>query len=194
MQHTSPYKTIRWPNVFIGILGLFFLNNLVNAQESVRFNTQIRPLLSDRCFACHGPDEKQRAADLRLDQRHFAIAGDAGKAAIVPGRPADSLLLARIQSHDPAEVMPPPSAKRKPFTAAEVALLSRWIEQGAKYEDHWAFLPLTRPAPPDVQQEDCPRGAEDRFLLAQLEAHQIQPAPVADRAELWRRVALDLTG
>lgn len=194
MQHTSPYKTIRWPNVFIGILGLFFLNNLVNAQESVRFNTQIRPLLSDRCFACHGPDEKQRAADLRLDQRHFAIAGDAGKAAIVPGRPADSLLLARIQSHDPAEVMPPPSAKRKPFTAAEVALLSRWIEQGAKYEDHWAFLPLTRPAPPGVQQADWPRGAEDRFLLAQLEAHQIQPAPVADRAVLWRRVALDLTG
>ena len=164
------------------------------AEEPIRFTTQIRPLLSDRCFACHGPDDKGRQANLRLDQRASATQMTSGAAAIVPRRPAQSTLLVRIRSHDPDLVMPPPAAKRKPFSEAEVALISRWIEQGAEYEDHWSLRPLSQPGLPAVQNRGWSRGPIDQFLLANLEFQRISPAPEAERAVLLRRVALDLTG
>ena len=110
--------------------------------QAVDFESQIKPLLSDRCFACHGPDEKKRKADLRLDLRGEALADLGGYSAIVPGKPDESELLARVGHEDPSELMPPPESKRGALTKTEVALLRRWIEQGAPYQGHWAFEPV----------------------------------------------------
>jgi hypothetical protein len=119
--------------------------------EPVRFNEQIRPLLSDRCFACHGPDAKRREADLRLDVRADAVGDGDGPRGIVPGKPQASAVWERITSTDPELQMPPASAKKPKFTPAELALIRRWIEEGAEYEGHWAFLPLKEPRPPEVK-------------------------------------------
>ncbi|HET6422214.1 MAG TPA: c-type cytochrome domain-containing protein, partial [Planctomycetaceae bacterium] len=118
------------------------------AADRVRFNEQIRPLLSDRCFACHGPDGKRREADLRLDVREHAIGMGDGPQGIVPGKPEESPVWQRITATDPDLQMPPPSAKKPKFTDAELQLLRRWIEDGAEYEGHWAFLPLKAVTPP----------------------------------------------
>jgi hypothetical protein len=114
----------------------------VGAAEEVRFNRDIRPILSDRCFYCHGPDERNRKAGLRLDTFEGATKDRGGYRAIAPGKPDESELLRRVSTHDAAEVMPPPASKKEPLTAAEVGLLRRWIEQGAAYEGHWAFQQL----------------------------------------------------
>ena len=157
--------------------------------EKVSFNAHIRPILSNQCFACHGPDEKHRDADLRLDTREGALADLGGYAAVVPGKPDDSELIKRIISHDPDEVMPPPKSKKPPLGEREVALLRRWIEQGAEYEGHWAFLPLTKPTPPDGEEHPI-----DAFIRARLASEGLTPSPDADPATLIRRLSLDLTG
>jgi hypothetical protein len=157
--------------------------------EKVRFNAHIRPILSNQCFACHGPDEKHRDADLRLDTREGALADLGGYAAVVPGKPGDSELIKRITSHDPDEVMPPPKSKKPPLGEHEVALLRRWIEQGAEYEGHWAFLPLTKATPPDGEEHPI-----DAFIRARLASEGLTPSPDADPATLIRRLSLDLTG
>lgn len=159
--------------------------------DRVRFNEQIRPLLSDRCFACHGPDGKRREADLRLDLRANAVGEADGPGAIVPGKPSESHLWKRITSADPDLQMPPPSAKKPKFTADELSLLRRWIEEGAEYEGHWAFLPLRVTPPPPVPQVAHPI---DAFIRARLLVAGLTPSPPADRATLLRRVTLDLTG
>jgi hypothetical protein len=161
------------------------------AAERVRFNDQIRPLLSDRCNACHGPDEKRREADLRLDTRAGAIGDPQGTHAIIPGRPDDSPLWQRITSTDPDVQMPPPTAKKPRFTAAELALIRRWIEEGAEYEGHWAFLPLRTDLPPTMSGAQNP---VDAFIRAKLAETGIAPSPAADRATLIRRLTLDLSG
>lgn len=158
--------------------------------ERVRFNEQIRPILSDKCFQCHGPDEKTREADLRLDDRTAAV--DFG--AIAPGMPEASEILARITTDDPDLRMPPASAKKTPLTAAEIELLRRWIAEGAEYEGHWAFLPLRDDPPPAVQDSDWVRNPIDQFVLARLERAGLAPSRTADRATLIRRVYLDLVG
>ncbi len=157
--------------------------------DKVRFNAHIRPILSNQCFACHGPDEKHRDADLRLDTREGALADLGGYAAVVPGKPDDSELIKRIISHDPDEVMPPPKSKKPPLGEREVALLRRWIEQGAEYEGHWAFLPLTKATPPDGEENPI-----DAFIRARLASEGLTPSPEADPATLIRRLSLDLTG
>lgn len=164
----------------------------VNGGERIRFNQQIRPLLSDRCFACHGPDAKRREADLRLDLRPDAIGEASGPTGIVPGNPDESPLWKRITSADADDQMPPPSAKKPHFTPDELKLIRQWIEEGAEYEGHWAFLPLGHFAPPPVTI--TAKGAIDAFVRSKLSAAGIKPSPAADRATLLRRVTLDLTG
>ena len=162
--------------------------------SAVRFNDHIRPILSDNCFACHGPDEKNRKAKFRLDTREGMIADLGGYAAVVPGKPDASELLKRIASHDPDEVMPPPKSKKPRLAERDVALLRKWIEQGAPYEGHWAFLPLRDEAPPAVRNTAWSRNGIDRFILARLERDGIAPSPETDRPTLIRRAWLDLLG
>lgn len=162
--------------------------------KSWQYNRDVRPILSNHCFACHGPDDKSRQANLRLDQRDRALAMlESGRVAIVPGKPDQSELLKRIASHDPDVVMPPPSTN-KTLTVAEQAVLKRWIEHGAEYQQHWAFVVPTRPELPSVKDVSWARNEIDRFVLARLEAEGLKPSPPAEPATLLRRVSLDLTG
>ncbi len=166
----------------------------VAAAQDVQFNRDIRPILSDRCFYCHGPDEKNRKAGLRLDTFEGATKDRGGYKAIAPGRPDESELIRRVTSHEPGEVMPPPAAKKLAVTLQEAELLRRWIAQGAKYEGHWAFQPLARTAPPTVKNTKWVRNDIDRFILARIEQAGLQPSPQADARTLIRRLSLDLTG
>ncbi len=165
--------------------------------REIRYGRDIRPLLSDRCFLCHGTDEATRAMGLRLDVRADAIADRGGFAAIVPGDAEASDLWHRITSADPHEVMPPPEAGRRPFSDEELALIRDWIDAGAPYESHWAFDPPVRPP---VPQPAAPPHAGfvhneiDAFVLQAMRAAGVTPSPPADRATLLRRVFLDLTG
>jgi hypothetical protein len=158
--------------------------------EKVTFNAHIRPIFSDTCFACHGFDAKKREADLRLDTPEGAYAKlkDSELHAIVPGKPNESAILAHIFSDDPDEVMPPPKF-HKVLTERQKLLVRRWVEQGAQYEKHWAFSPITKPAPATSASSPI-----DHFILAKLENEGIEPAPVANKATLLRRLSLDLTG
>jgi hypothetical protein len=160
----------------------------------VRFNRDVRPILADRCFSCHGPDEGRRKAGLRLDRRESAIARRKSRApAIVPGKTDASPLVERIFSDNPAEAMPPP-ASRKVLTTAEKEVLRRWVAQGAEYEPHWAFLPPKRPPLPRVKEAAWLRNGVDNFILTRLEKEGLHPAPEAEKTTLIRRVTLDLTG
>ncbi|MFM8984839.1 MAG: DUF1553 domain-containing protein [Planctomycetia bacterium] len=161
----------------------------VRAAEIPSYNKDIRPILVENCFSCHGADSATRAADLRLDVRDDAVESGA----IVPGDPDSSAILDRIHSDDPDEVMPPPAAK-KTLSADQKKLLERWIAAGAEYEPHWSFIPPVRPALPAVKDEKWVRTPIDRFILGRLEAAGLAPAPEADRRTLARRVTLDLTG
>ncbi len=163
-------------------------------QPAVDFSRQVRPILSENCFACHGPDEHQRKAKLRLDTKDGAFGKlRHGGFALVPGKPAESRLLARIMAHDPSDVMPPPKTGKK-LTPEQIALLTRWVEQGAKWSTHWAFMPPVRPALPKVHDTAWSRNPIDYFILARLEAEGLHPSPEADKETLLRRVTLDLTG
>jgi mono/diheme cytochrome c family protein len=155
----------------------------------IRFNRDIRPILADRCFACHGPDAAQRQGDLRLDQRDDAIAS-----AIIPGKSAESELVRRIASVDPEEQMPPASAHKPLLTEAERQRVAQWIDEGAPYEPHWSMAPLTRPETPRVTNHLWARGPVDLFVLAPLEEAGISPSRPANAGELLRRLSFDLTG
>jgi hypothetical protein len=159
------------------------------AADGLSFNKDIRSILVENCFSCHGADSAGRKADLRLDKRDDAVESGA----IVPGDVDSSVMLDRIFSDDPEEVMPPPSAK-KPLSPEHKELLKRWIAEGAEYEPHWSFIPPTRPEPPAVKNEGWVRNPIDRFILARLESEGLSPAPEADRRTLARRLSLDLTG
>jgi hypothetical protein len=161
--------------------------------ETVDFNTQIQPILSENCYACHGPDEAKVEGDLRLDDRTLALKGGESGKAIVPGDPAKSLLLKRIQHSDPDEVMPPPEKKDR-LKPEQVALIRQWIEEGAEWGLHWAFVPPVRPPLPEVKNAAWVKNPIDRFVLAKLEAQGLSPSPEADAATLLRRLWLDLTG
>lgn len=161
---------------------------------SVSYNRDIRALLSDHCYACHGPDEKTRKAGLRLDLEAEAVkALKSGHHAIVPGDPSKSTLVERILQTDPNEIMPPPELK-KPLSAAQIELLRRWIAEGARYEGHWAYVAPERPEPPSVRATGWPRNDVDAFVLAKLEKEGLRPTPEATKEKLLRRVTLDLTG
>ncbi len=159
------------------------------AAEAPRYNREVRPILAEHCFRCHGPDSALRKGELRLDRRELAIE----KQAIRPGDAEHGGVIERIFSADPEEVMPPP-ATHKDLSAAEKETLKRWIAAGAEYEPHWSFLAPRRGEPPAVKNEAWPRNAIDRFVLARLEAEGLEPAPEADRRVLARCLSLDLTG
>ena len=164
------------------------------AEAKLDFNRDVRPILSDRCFSCHGPDNEDRHAGLRLDLRDAAIGPlDSGLTAVVPGDPAKSEIIARITSTDPDVVMPPPRLN-KPITPAEADILKRWITEGAEYRGHWAFERVERPTVPEVKTTAWPKNPIDRFILARLEQEGLAPNPEADKVTLARRLALDLTG
>ncbi|MBC7821503.1 MAG: DUF1549 domain-containing protein, partial [Planctomycetaceae bacterium] len=164
------------------------------AAEKVSFDRDVRPILSNHCWKCHGPDANERKAGLRLDQRESAIKpAESGKPAIVPSKPSDSELLRRILSSDSDEQMPPAS-QNKPLSAAQKDILKRWIEQGATFEQHWSFRTVTRPPLPNVKNKAWPKSPIDHFILARLESEGLLPSLEADRETLIRRVTLDLTG
>ncbi len=164
------------------------------AADKVDFQRQIRPLLADKCFACHGRDAEHREGSLRLDERAAALkGGDSEQPAIVPGKPGQSELVRRILASDDAERMPPPDSK-KSLSAAEKELLKQWVAEGAEYQSHWAFTAPVRPAVPQVKDQAWPKNDIDRFILARLEKEGLAPSPAADPMTLLRRLTLDLTG
>jgi hypothetical protein len=163
-------------------------------QRQLSFNRDIRPILAEKCFVCHGPDATAKKIKLRLDSEAAATADlGQGRRAVVAGQPQQSELVRRITAPDEAERMPPSYATHK-LTPTEIELLIEWIKQGARWQQHWAFIPPVKPALPAVKRNDWPRNAIDHFVLARLEREGLQPAPEADRATLLRRVSLDLTG
>ena len=162
--------------------------------ERVRFDRDVRPILADRCFKCHGSDGKAREADLRLDVREDATRAREGNAAIVPGDPDKSEMWRRITSDDPEVVMPRPSSRKPRLSEAERAIIRKWIEEGAAYEPHWSFVPPKRPAVPEVSNAAWCRNEIDRFVLASLEREGVAPSAEAAKDVLVRRVFLDLTG
>jgi mono/diheme cytochrome c family protein len=159
------------------------------ADDTLQYNRDIRPILAENCFACHGPDSAARKAGLRIDRRDDAVTAGA----INPGNLAASELLRRIESADADEMMPPP-ASHKQLTPEQKQTLRRWVEAGAEYQSHWSLLPPVRPALPAVQSAAWVRNPIDAFVLAGLEKARLTPAPEADRRTLARRLSLDLTG
>jgi hypothetical protein len=160
---------------------------------AVEFNRDIRPILSDSCFQCHGPDKRNRKAALRLDTEAGAFADRGGYRAIAPGDPAKSELLRRVLHEEESKRMPPRSTGPR-LKPEQVALLTRWVEQGAKWQKHWSLLPPRRPDLPAVNDRLWPRNPIDHFILARLEREGLRPSPEADAVTLLRRVTLDLTG
>ncbi len=165
------------------------------ASQRVDFNRQILPILSDNCFACHGPDAGQRKAGLRFDLKEGAFARlPSGHQAIVAGKPAASALVERITSSDPESMMPPRKSGKR-LSSEQIALLKRWIDEGADWKPHWAFAAPNRPTLPSIRNPKFEiRNPIDAFIIARLEKEGLTPAPEADRAALVRRVTLDLTG
>ena len=165
----------------------------IAAVAKVDFARQIRPLLSDNCFQCHGPDEKSRASGLRLDLKAAVLAVGKNGAAVVPGKPDESLLYQRLSTTVKAKKMPPVYS-HKEVKPEQIDLVKRWIEQGAAWKEHWAFQTPIKAAPPAVKTPLWAKNPIDRFVLARLEAAGLKPAPEADRRTLIRRVSLDATG
>ncbi len=159
----------------------------------VEFNREIRPILSDHCYPCHGPDSARRKGGLRFDLESSARADRDGRRAIIPGDPAASELYRRITAEDADERMPPPKSG-KALTASQIETLRRWIVEGARWQPHWAFIPPERPPIPRVDRAGWVRNPIDAFVLARLERAGLSPSPEAERGVLLRRVTLDLSG
>ena len=149
---------------------------LAQTAPAVDFQREIRPILSDNCFQCHGPDSAARQAGLRLDRRESALEVRPDGAPIVPGKSADSLLYQRISDPDVNLRMPPPDSHKR-LTAAQIAIFKRWIDSGAPWKEHWAFQAPVKPKPPAVKNAAWVRNPIDRFILAKLEEKGIAPAP-----------------
>jgi hypothetical protein len=199
----NPFRLLKLGPVCSGaaLLALSWVGILPAAAESdsaslspIDFQRDVRPILSSHCFKCHGPDEQARKARLRLDLRENATApARSGETALVPGKPDQSELIRRIFSTDESEIMPPPETKH-PLSLEQLNILKSWVESGADYSPHWAFLPPKQEAPPKVRQPDWPSNAIDHFVLARLEKEGLQPSQASDRHVLARRLYLDLIG
>ena len=160
---------------------------------ALSFNRDIRPILSENCYTCHGPDHNARKADLRLDLREAALTNLKGHAAIVPGKSEESELIRRV-SLAASEQRMPPASTGKTLTAEQIELLRRWIDEGATYEPHWSYIVPKRAEAPAVQNAAWVRNPIDRFILSRLEKEGLVPAPEADRRRLIRRLHADLAG
>jgi hypothetical protein len=163
------------------------------AAEKIEFNRDVRPILADNCFQCHGPDVKARKAKLRLDQKEGATRDLGGYRAVSPGQPTESELMKRILSDDPEEIMPPPKTK-KHLTHEQKEVLRKWITSGADYRDHWAFVRPEKPEIPEIAYGPRVKNNIDRFVLARLKLEELEPAAEASRETLIRRVSFSLTG
>ena len=164
--------------------------------DVVDFNFHVRPILSDRCFKCHGPDANKRQANLRLDTEEGAFAAlkeDPSKHVIVPGDPMQSALYARLINPDTAEVMPPPSSNLS-LTKNEIEIIKKWIAQGAKYKKHWSFIAPARPKVPEADEDLNPRNPIDHFIFTTLEKVGLAPNAEAPKEALLKRVSMDITG
>ncbi len=189
----TPRKARSLLSAFIASISLAGTPRAVSSVELVDFSSQIRPIISSKCFRCHGPDESSRKAKLRLDLRDEALKDRKGTRAIVPGDLDSSELVRRITTRDEDDVMPPPK-ERHPLTPLEIDLLKRWIRDGARYSQHWAFVkPERRPLPP-VKKNSRPQNGIDCFVLEKLARNDLEPSPQANRYALIRRLSLDLTG
>jgi hypothetical protein len=200
--------------------GLWLAIALSSPAATIDFDRDIQPILSENCYQCHGPDAGARKAKLRLDQKEGALGkNEDGRAIVAPGQPADSELITRILSADPDELMPTPKSNKK-LTEAQKKLITQWVEQGAHWAQHWAFVPPKRPPLPDtadyesrlaeLQKTDPARTAElgaqanqwsqwpknpiDHFVLSRLLSEGLTPSPEAAPEKLCRRLYLDLTG
>ena len=178
--------------VIVGGLAWLSFVDVTAAESTVDFARDIRPILSDNCYACHGPDEQARQAELRLDRQEDLTAEINGHRVVSPGEPQQSELFRRISSSDD-ERMPPAETGRS-VNADQIALIRRWIEQGAKWQPHWSFTPPQRSELPKIKLTQWPRNAIDYFVLARLEQDGLAPSSEADKSTLLRRVTLDLTG
>ncbi|PHX84731.1 MAG: hypothetical protein CK538_10480 [Opitutia bacterium] len=182
------------------LVGLLLTLPVSAAEELVTFNEHIRPILADNCFACHGSDAAHRKAKLRLDQFASATSDHNGFRALVPGDIANSEVWLRITSTDPDEIMPPPDSHKSPLKPAQRELIKRWIEQGAVYQNHWAFEPISRPAIPTNFSQHSPLNSQlppnplDPFILQKLARQKLSFAPEAPPTVIIRRLTLDLTG
>ena len=164
--------------------------------DKISYNFHVRPILSDKCYTCHGPDANKREAGLRLDLPDSAykhLKDDPTAFALVPGKPEESHVFLRISSSDSSEMMPPPSSNLK-LSERDIRIIEKWIKQGAKYEPHWAFVPPVKPEVPDVEDEAWPTNEIDRFILRALEDRNLSPNETADPERLLKRAALDITG
>ncbi len=193
----SPFlKTLPgWSHVLVWSLGLhLFLHSApARADSRIDYNRDIRPILSENCYACHGPDPKARKADLRLDLKEDAFRERSGMGVIVAGDPASSELLERIATDDPEAVMPPPRSG-KALSVAQIELIRNWIAQGAPWDGHWAYIRPEHANPPEVRDANWPRNPIDRFVRNRIEKEGLSPSPEAEEATLIRRLSLDLTG
>ncbi len=176
-------------SLMIALAGILIQTLPLHAQAKIEYNRDVRPILAENCFACHGPDSASRKAGLRLDQRDAAVK----IGAIKPGNLKDSALIERIDETDAKKIMPPVKSHKK-LTAAQKDILKRWIAEGAEYQLHWSLLAPKRPTVPEVKNKEWARNPIDRFILAELEKRGLQPAPEADRRTLARRLSLDLIG
>ena len=183
---------------------LLSLKVVAGAAAPVDFGREVRPILSDKCFHCHGPDESGRKGKLRLDTREGALREKNDSTVIIPGKSAESEIIFRVTSTDPEEMMPPPDAKIGRLTPAEVSILKRWIDEGAPFQNHWAFEPLAPVPTPATQIPDLKTQPTsfpslspspiDRLTFDGLARRKLAPQPEADRATLIRRLSFDLTG
>jgi hypothetical protein len=180
----------------IALMAFFALNRSMQAAAGIDFQRDIRPILSDNCFACHGPDQDKRKAGLRLDTKPGAFAElESGGSAIIPGQPEKSRLLHVVTLPADDDDHMPPSKTGKRLTARQIDLLKRWINEGAQWKEHWAYMPPERPTPPLIKsRQGQVQNPIDAFVLTKLRAQRLEPNPQADRATLIRRASLDLTG
>jgi hypothetical protein len=194
-HNSNQRRSCYWPGFVIVALALGQAAVAApKAVSKIDFNHDIHPILSEHCYACHGPDERKRKAGLRLDRHEDALKElKSGNRAIVPGNPDKSALVQHVSSHDPDEVMPPPK-QGKPLRADQIATLIRWVKDGAEWKPHWSFIPPERASLPEVREQNWPRNEIDRFVLERLQQKSLHPAPEADKATLIRRVSFDLTG
>jgi hypothetical protein len=185
-----------WLLVSVPLVLTHLACNNSSSRDIVDFNFDIRPVLSDKCFKCHGPDANQRKAGLRLDTEagaYAALKDDAHQFVIVPGDPELSVLYQRIITTDTTEIMPPPESNLA-LSEEETDLIRRWIEQGAEYRPHWAFIPPEAKEVPEVRHTEWPRSDLDHYVLAEMEKHDLAPNPEAEPAYLLKRLAFDLIG
>ncbi len=186
-------STMWWWPVCVLALTLPAVAHAGDAPSRVDFNRQIRPILSESCYQCHGPDQNKRKANLRLDRREGLFRSEDGTTVVVPGKPDESELVERIKSDNPDLQMPPPKSGAR-LGPNQVRLIKRWLLEGAEWKGHWAYLPPARIAAPESKAVRTGAGEIDRFVRAGLAANGLEPSPRADRRTLIRRLSFDLTG